>query len=387
MKEMLQETLLVDAAVVQHHLSDLGDARDFVALRVLLQALREEADISPEGLWRTIPRLINTVAKRTLISDLLARHPEVEQVQVEAPLVIVGFPRTGTTLLQNLLACDPSNRPALLWEMRSPVTPPHADPDWVQAQVKETQALLDFVYQAAPEFERIHPMGAESPDECSWLIRNSFASMVYAYTYYIPSYVEWLVSQNHEEMVRHYRYFKLQLQMLLWRRPGTRLVLKDPCHAWHLEALLEVFPDARVIHTHRDVSETLPSLASLCTALHTMESKTRDDARMGRYALRLLETASDAIARARAVIPAACVRDVRYQDLVRDPVGTALGLEAWAGREPGPGAEQAMRAWLLANAQHKKGHHAYTLAQFGLDPDEVQARFAPYTRAYLDAVT
>lgn len=383
MKHMLDAAALVDAAAAKERLVDFGGEHCKEALDSLLDALREEAEISPMGMWRTVPRLINTLGKRALAVDALKRSPEIAELPVEAPLFITGFPRTGTTLLQNLLSADPANRPMLLWELRTPVTPPGAPATWVQETIRETQALMDFIYKTAPEFARIHPMAPEAPDECSWLLRNSFASMVYAFTYYVPSYVEWLAALPQATVVEHYRDFKRQLQLVLARRPGQRLVLKDPCHAWHLGALLEVFPDAHILHLHRDTCEVLPSLASLCSALHAMESDRRDPARMGQYALRLMETAAAALERDRAQLPAGAVTDVRYTDLIASPVECALALQRSAGRDPGEGAADAMSTWLESNRQHKAGRHGYTLEQYGIQADALRERFARYTRQHL----
>lgn len=385
MQNMLNSAALHDAAAARTRLHDFGDPHYLQALQALLEALTDEAQLSPQGMWRTIPYLISALGHRALVTDTLKKHPEIRDLPIEAPLFITGFPRTGTTLLHNLLACDPANRAPLLWELQNPVTPPDAPDTWRQDTIRATEALLAFVYKTAPDFARIHPMQAEAPDECSWLLRKSFASMVHAFTYHIPSYVEWLHSLDHDAVVKHYREYRAQLQLLLWRRPGQRLVLKDPCHAWHLDALLEVFPDARVIHLHRDLAETLPSLASLCTALQHLDSDVRDPRRVGAYALRLVETAAAALLRERPNLPPGAVLDTHYKALIQDPAQGALELERRAGRAPAPDAEASMRAWLLANQQHKAGRHAYTLEQFSLSRDQISQRLSQYTSTFLPA--
>ncbi len=380
---MLNNTALHAAATARSGLHDFGDPHYLQALDALLQALTQEAELSPQGLWRTVPYLITALEQRARNAATLKAHPEILDLPIEAPLFITGFPRTGTTLLHNLLACDPANRAPLLWELQNPTTPPDAPASWLQDTLRNTQSILDFIYNTSPDFARIHPMHPEAPDECSWLLRKSFASMVYAFTYHIPSYVEWLHALEHDAVVKHYRDFKAQLQLILWRRPGQRLVLKDPCHAWHLDALLEVFPDAHVIHLHRDLSQTIPSLASLCSALQRLDSNTRDPERTGAYATRLVESAAAAILRARPSLPPDAVLDAHYSALVQDPVQAALDLQRRAGRTPGEGAHEAMQAWLHNNRQHKAGRHIYTTEQFNIKNIEDRRALQLYSARFL----
>jgi hypothetical protein len=384
MLEMLDEDMLLGAAAAHHGLADpVYSPGTLEGLAVQVRALRLEAELNEVSLMQTLPLLIQALSNDALVNEAVRRHPEIEQVQVEAPLVIVGLPRTGTTLLQNLLARDPANRCPALWELRAPAAPPDAPDDWAQHQRAQTDELLDFIYTSAPSFKLIHPMHTDAPDECSWLMRNTFASLVNAFSHHAPSYADWFLDLEHGAMVQHYGSLKRQLQAILWRRPGARLVLKDPHHLANLPALLEIFPDARVVHTHRAMSEAVPSAASLCAALTSIGAQGPDEPKIGRYVARILDKVMARMTQARDHLPASSFFDLRYLDLIRDPVGKALEVETWAGRPPGPEAEAAMRAWLADNAQHKHGRHRYTPAQYGLDPDALERRYADYTARYL----
>lgn len=369
---------LIQAAAAQVPDADFGPAGFEEPLGRLLAALRDEARLTPQGTWTTVGRIVQSLKRRRLLSRLERRHPEIADVALPAPVVIVGFPRTGTTLLHNLFAADPANRAIRLWEMREPFAPVDAAEGWAAQVEQVTAQLVDAGYKLSPALVDIHPLKAEWPDECSWLFRNGFATLVQGFSDFVPGYIDWLMQRD---MAPDYAYYRRQLQAIVFQRPGAPLVLKDPCHVWHLPELLGALPDARVIHLHRDVDRVVSSFASLCRALQQGTSVARSDAEIGAYAADMLETGMGRLLAARKTLPAERFVDVGYDRLVADPVATVADLYDRLDLPWTPATQAGLEGW-LAEGSKLTGRHQHGLADFGLDADDVRARFAPYTDVF-----
>ncbi len=331
------------------------------AARALLGAIEAESGLLPNRTETTAVEMVDHLVQRARIATRLRERPDVLDTPVPAPLVISGLPRSGTTLLHNLLARAPGLRGYRLWELRAPVTPADAPLDWSRRQVELTQATLDRLYTAQPRFKAIHPLAPGDPDECNWLFRRSFATPVYAWTFRVPSYYRWLRAQDPRPAYAEYR---AQLQLLRWRSPGGVPVLKDPGHLWALDALLTTFPDAVVVRLHRDPAAAVPSLASLCHALWSTGSEVDDPVDVGREVVGMVRDALDGERRARQAHPGHFL-DVAYTELVADPVGTVRRILGAFGRRLDDEGEGRLRAWMAS--QKKAPAHRYGLADFGLD--------------------
>jgi len=363
--------------------ADFGDGLWRPALHALLDAIERDAAIEPVRWQRSALQFVSMLATRSRAAALLRAHPEIADTPLPSPVFIVGLPRTGTTLLHNALAGHPDLWAPPLWQLRSPVRLAHDDATWERIARAESENLLAILYQTIPVFRAIHPMRATGPDECSWLFRTSFATLVNAFTYRIPSYVDWITGAD---MTPYYRHYRSLLQILTWQRGGrARLVLKDPCHLWHLGPLLEVFPDATVLFLHRRLDQTLPSLASLCFALQRVESAHTDATTMAPYCLDLVERGLWPALFLRRALPAARVIDLRYDALARDLPAALATLCARTGLRGDDDAIAAMRRWPDENRQHQAGAHTYTLEQFGFHRDDLLARFRRYHDEQLPA--
>lgn len=353
------------------------------ALTTLLTALGREARLSPSGRDRARERIVGELGRRAALASAESRDPDLAATPVERPIVITGFPRTGTTLLHNLLARVDGLWAPPLWQLRSPIVPVElADADrdaWAQRQRAEAQAALDLIFDRAPELRAIRPASADWPDECNWLLRNSFSTLVNAFAWFVPSYARLL---SRTDMTPAYADHRRWLRALLHqRRDGARprLVLKDPLHLWQLEALIATYPDATVIHLHRDPVEVAPSFASFCATYQTVDSDApRSRAEIGAYTLTILDNGLRALERSRATLPSERFIDLPYRELVAAP-GSVVGR---LGRQLGfstshtalAGADQ----WLRENSQNKAGRHRYTADDFGLSADILDEQFADY---------
>lgn len=381
MTDPLDKDALLRAAAAQVPDADFGSDDFHEPLSVFLDALRDEAQLEPMGVWATVTRVMASLTKRRKLARLLARKPAIAERPIEAPVFVLGFPRTGTTMLHNLLASDPASRAIRLWEMREPFAPEDAPADWQEQVIATTEQLVKAGYQLSPRLEQIHPLRPTWPDECSWLLRNSFSTMVLGFSYFIPSYVQWL---NQRDATPDYAYFRLQLQAILSQRPGQPLVLKDPCHIWQLGTLLDTFPDARVIHLHRDIAEVLPSFCSLCRALQEGGATARSPEAIGAYASDMLETAMDRMIATRAGLSArdeARILDLDYRELVGAPLDAMAKIYGHIERPLSAEASQAMAAW-LEGSRALTGRHRYSLDMFGLDASATRSRFAAYSERF-----
>jgi hypothetical protein len=371
----LDEAALLRAATAQVPDADFGGEEFLPAFSRLLAALRDEAQLDRSGEWAAAARIVMALNRRRQLSRLLSRAPELRERPIASPIFILGFPRTGTTLLHNLLATDPRNRAVRLWEMREPFAPddrPGFDAQaWSSSVIATTEQVIAAGYKMSPRLADIHPLRATWPDECSWLFRNSFTSLVFGFSHYVPSYVEWLLAQD---MLPAYAYFKLQLQAITHQRGGAPLVLKDPCHLWHLDALLQVFPDARVIQLHRAPEQVVGSFASLCQALHEGGATARPNAEIGRYALDLLTRGLQRIDAVRATLAPDRIFDVDYRELVGDPIETLQRIHVRFGLSFEADARDRATTWLAEN-RGLSGRHRYELHDFGLDASVVERRF------------
>lgn len=381
MQNPLNEEKLIQAAARHVGTHDFYSEDYQPALRSLLASLDQEASLSQTGVWSTFGTLLDALTKRARIAAALASHPEIVEIPIERPVFITGFPRTGTTLLHNLLARDSANRTMRLWEMRASPISSNNDQQWERKHIAETELLLQNLYKAAPAFRSIHSMQATWPDECNWLFRNSLASLINAITYYVPGYLHWLQQQD---MVSAYTFYRRQLQLLLVRSPGERLVLKDPFHLWHLDALLSVFPDARIVHLHRDILESLPSMCSLCYTLQGIYSERREPQMVGMYCKKMMNAGMTRMLSVRDSDTDENFIDINYYRLVKDPIDTVQSIYAQIGWEFSAEAEAAMRIWLAENKQHKAGKHNYSLEQFGLDSSEIKQSFKAYSSRFLE---
>lgn len=358
-------------------LEDFGDPWFEQPLAVLLEALEREAALHTLG--RVIARtdLTRLLENRLRMTDVAKRHPEIAAAPVARPLVVVGLPRTGTSILHELLAQDPANRVPMTWEVMHPFPPPerhtyHSDP-----RIAALDKHLSGVDRLLPEFKKMHPMGAQLPQECVALTAHDFASMIFSTTHRVPSYQAWL---DRADLRPVYASHRRQLQYLQWRCPAEHWVLKSPGHLWALDALLAIYPDACVVQTHRDPLKVVASLASLVATLRLMGSDDIDRAAIGREWTAYLAEGLRRAAAVRDRWPAAAPPpfDMQFGEFLRDEIGMMRRIYTHFGRDLSDLAETRMRRFLAHNPKDKHGAHRYTLADAGLDAAAERARYAAY---------
>jgi len=367
---------LMRAAARRNHLSDFGELAFVDPLRRLLRSAEDEARLNTVGRWITRERLIGVLGNRLRTQRLLKQHPEIADQVLAPPIVITGLQRTGTTLLHRLLAADPNLRSLGAWEALNPAplsTRTRGGGDRRRALARLSERALAYM---APDFFAVHPVEAEAPEEDCLLLDFSFLSPVAEATLRVPTYAAWLSRQT---LRPAYRYMATLLELLQWQRPGRRWVLKTPAHLEYLDVLLDVFPGAKIIHTHRDPAQTVPSFCSMIAHGRGVFSDRVDPREIGAQWLarqshmvhRAMELRQD-----RAVDQA--VLDVSYRALIADPPGTLRRIYDFTGEPWTPEVRASTDACLQVNRQHRHGRHRYCLEDFGLDGPGVQRSFSPY---------
>ena len=364
-------------------LTDFGDESFREPMGVLLRALDREAQLTPIGRAVQRQRVVDLLVNRLRAEACFARHPEILDETIRAPIVIVGLPRTGTTLLHRTSASDPRLHAARWWECRHPAplgddTTPE-DPRIARAEA-EVRAMLEGV----PALKSMHPLEATAPDEEILLLEHSFYSTTPEASANVASYGEWLSRQDQRPA---YRYLHRLLQLIQWQqrragRRGERWVLKTPHHLAFADLVLEEFPDALLVQTHRDPLESIPSLASMIHALWSLASERVDAKEIGRqWNAKMAHALAHCLA-VRDRYPDRFV-DVWFRDAVQDPVGQARRIYAAAGMSMTPDAEAAMRAFLATNPREGRPPHVYTLEEFGLTRAGIERDFAAYRERFI----
>lgn len=351
---------------------DLGFTRN---LELLLDSCRETADLTPAG-WQVLDRIVfRHLRNRLALREHLRGRTEPVSPPA-APIVITGLPRTGTTLLHNLLAQDGEHRTLRLWEALRPSAAAAADGPDRSGLVSQAQSWLRHSYQVAPDLATVHPLTAEGPEECDTLLQNSFASQHFDDMFNAERYSHWYATAH---LADEYRYYALQLAVLAAPDPRTeQWVLKAPAHLGHLDALLEALPDAVIVVCHRDPRRAVASYASLIRAVRAPHTKRFDPLLAGTQALQRCSLAMRRAQTTRESAAGARFVDVSYHQLMRDPFGAVSGIYHRLGWSLRPTARARMQRWLGRNPQHGSGEHRYGPAEFGLSNEWVAEEFASY---------
>lgn len=345
------------------------------ALEVLVSSIESEARLSSWGKRQAAEGLVASLAVQVEVRRAMERHPEIAEGATARPVFVSGLPRTGTTLVHNLLDQHPQVHCPHFWELTAPAG--SRDPREHARLAAAAKAWLDDYLAMAPRLPAIHPMEADRPDECHRLLANAFQTLIYSARYRVPSYSAWLARHDVTEA---FRFHRVQLACILWRIPAEVVGLKCPFHLWHLGPLRDVYPEAKLVILHRDPVSAVPSLASLCAVIMAARSDEVDKHEVGAFWLAEVERAVDDLLRRRGQL--GDVLHVRFPDLVGDPIGTMRRLLDFAEVPWTRPAEDAMRRWLAENPSDKHGVHTYTAEEFGLDPADLAERFAVYRKTF-----
>jgi hypothetical protein len=377
----LEVPALLDAARRRTGLDDFGDGAFRCGLDRLVWAWDREARLTPMGRAMARRQAIDLLEIRLRLTAAWQAHPEIGEGRITAPIFVLGLPRTGTSILHELLAQDPANRVPRTWEVMWPWPPPERATYDCDPRIARAERHFAGIDRLLPAFKQMHPMGATLPQECVAMMAHDFATLLFHTTHRVPSYQAWLDGVDQRPL---YASHRRQLQYLQWKAPATRWVLKSPGHLWTLEALLAEYPDARIVQTHRDPLRVVASLASLVSYLRGMASDAIDPHEIGadwtaRLAAGLAHTMD---VRDRGLVPAAQVFDVHLGAFVGDEIPTIRRLYAHFGLPLAADTEDRMARFLAANPKDKHGAHRYRLADAGLDPVTERRRYARYRARY-----
>jgi len=374
----LQPEAIIEQAVVCSGNEDFGAEDGWrEGLARLCSDFRGPARLSPIGRISAHRHLVDLLANRLWLQADRTGHPEIAATAITRPLFIVGLPRTGTTLLHMLLAQDPAHRVPQVWEVMHPAPASESE----QQRKARSARELAWMERLAPDLKVMHPLAPELPQECIAIDSHTLQSQEFQTTHNVPNYQRWYERQP---LVPVYRFHRRFVQWLNWQRPGRRWVLKAPAHLFGLNALLEVYPDAAIIQTHRDPLQVMASLASLGTTLRAAFSEQVDPVAVGREKARRWGDGLLAAMQARAAgsLPESPFLDIVYRDIVADPIATIARINWHFELEFSNQAESRMREFLARNPKHKHGRHRYTLEEFGLDLEVESARFADYRKRF-----
>jgi hypothetical protein len=371
---------MIDKAIANTGLDDFGGDEWREGLEVLCDSSMREADGHTFARITQKAMYTGLLEKRLRLVQWAKDYPSVREERITAPFVVLGLPRTGTTLLSHLMDLDPRARSLTGWESSALVPPPtlatRAEDPRLAEEIKRAEALPKLM----PPAPAMHPFGATLPTECVTLHMLDFRSLGFETQVLAPTYGSWL---EQCDMRSAYAIHELALQTLQSTIPTGHWSLKTPNHLWALDALLERYPDARLVWTHRDPKKVVPSVASLNTAFYRTWSNNADPVATGRaWAHKLLLAVSRGMEHDDAQEGKAWCHHLQYEDLMKDPVEAVRGIYAHFGRDLDPLHEKRMRVWMATRPQDTFGRHRYAMRDFGFTPEGLDEMFADYCERF-----
>jgi Sulfotransferase family len=371
---------LLTRACERAALDDFGDNSWREGLHLLVDTVESALGVNAGGRAYVYGQFVDALWNRLRIVGYIKRHPEVSEERVERPLVILGLPRTGTSLASYLLDQDPQRRSLLTWEAENSVPPSSPDTLRTDPRCLKKKADLDVLAEGlkAANIPMVHWDDADGPTECVFVQGQDFKS--YLWEAFMPTgaYADWLLQTD---MTSAYAYERSVLQMLQSRAPGT-WSLKMPSHAVHIEALLATFPDVRIVWAHRD---PFKSTASFLRLNYLSRAVLGADVKVDEVVPNVLRQLQAHIARpllTRQRIGDDRFFDLHYTALIRDPIGVMRVLYHWAGDELTPSTEHAMLDWLQRNPQDRFGVQPYSLDGSGVTRADLEPVFAEYLSTF-----
>jgi hypothetical protein len=380
--EIVMSAPLVVDALVEEAIKATGldrfDSESFREGLGILVSDANKAGLSEGGHARMHSSIVDLLAGRLKTTAYLDSRPELLDRPIERPVFVFGVPRTGTTLLSNLLACDPARRSPLTWEIDDPVPPATSatlktDPRAI-ARLEQEKAML----AARPDMGKYYRNSAVYPNECIFFMAHDFKALALESRGKLPNYRDWLFSTD---MSSAYEYHKRFLQLLQADAPGV-WNLKMPSHSLWLDTIKKTYPDARFIWTHRDPFTAMGSFCSIISLAHMGFIGHVDTEWLGENCTYQAVEHANRIMDFRDREGEDCMVDVHYADLLADPIGTMRRLYAALGDEFTPEVEAGMQAWLDANPQGKFGKHEYNLEKYGISVDGLAPKFDRYLSRY-----
>lgn len=377
----LDPDALMAAAQRETGLDDFG-AGDFAArLDLLCRTMTDEGGFNGAGILQQHTLILGLLKNRLLVEDLIGRHPEILGEEIAAPIVICGLPRTGTTHLHNLISADPAIRSLPYWESLEPVLavcerPAAGGPD---PRRERTEMALSFLDVAMPYFNRMHEMTVDHAHEEIQLLAIDFSTMLFETTAPMPT---WRDAYRSRDQRPSYAYLRRVLQALQWLRGGTRWVLKSPQHLEQFPALLDTFPDATFVVTHRDPVSVTTSMVTMLAYSARLSRDRVDVEGIGHYWADRLERMLRCCAEERDVLPADRTIDVHFDEFMADDVAMVAQVYDLAGQSLDEPARAAMARFMADHPRGKFGAVEYDLAAFGLERSTLRRQMDFYTERF-----
>jgi Sulfotransferase family len=380
---MTDPAQLLQRARAATSLDDFGEDSFQEGLTLLVAAVDAEARLTERGQAGFEMQVVDLLSNRLLVEHWYRQHPEIDEQEIVAPLIGLGLPRTGSTALACLLAADPAVRSIRNWEALAPCPPPETATEDSDPRIQRSQLMLERRSVLFPRMKTMVPSTTTSPTECQTFMAYDFKTQLFQAMYQIPSYVEWL---NHKaDLVPTYRYVKRVLKLLQWRCPPRRWRLKNPSHCLFIEALVEVFPDARFWMTHRDVANVIPSVADLYLELIQASTAAPDKAWIGQMTADFCELGMRRMMAFRDAGNEHRFFDIYFAPFQRDPFPYLAQLYDFLGEELTSEALLRMEAWRRDTPRDKHGGHQYDPTDFGIDLQKLRDRFGFYSARFSDS--
>ncbi len=374
----LSEQAVLGEAMERTGLSDFGPDDFRARLAIQLESVNEDQGLGAVGRIAVYRDLVRYAANRLRFEDLLRRHPEILDVEIQQPIVIGGLPRSGTTHLLNLIAADSRLRSLPYWESLEPVPDSHEEPGPEGADPRRVRCEEGYAQQLAmmPLLRNMHDMAPDHVHEEIELQGLDFSSYLLEWIATVPRWRDYYLAQD---QTPHYAYMKRVLQALQWMRGPQRWILKSPQHLEQLGPLHAVFPDATVVLTHRDPISVVASAATMLAYGDRVRRKRTDPHAVAEYWADRVEKLLRACVRDRDAIPAENSLDVLFHEFMADDVATVERIYELAGLPMTDAARAELDAFMAANPRGKHGRIVYDLkGDLGFDAKALRERFAFY---------
>jgi hypothetical protein len=358
-------------------LVDFGEDSFREGLERLILAVDREARLTESGAAAFDAQIIHYLSQRLEVEDWYRRHPEIDAEEIVAPLIGLGLPRTGSTVLGCLLGEDPAVRSIRSWEASTPCPPPDKATEASDPRIERTRKSLARRAELFPRMKAMFPSSPTTPTECHGLQALDFKTHLFQAQVQVPSYSAWLNMKA--DLVPTYRYVKRVLKLLQWRCPPNRWRLKNPSHIVFIDALNEVFPDARFWMTHRDIAAVVPSSADLYYELSRAFSDDIDKTYLGQLNADTWELGMRRLIAFRDAGHEHRFFDIHFAPFQKNPFPFIEQLYAFLGEELTAEASARMQQWRAQTPREKQGEHRYDPADFGSSIEELRERFRFYS--------